>query len=148
MTTNSFTPSVQDTEQLNLLVIGHRIFGALGVVVSLLPLIQVIVGTLVMDGPFRGRPVPNAPGFAAPGFIGAIFVIVGLGCFVVGQAAAWANIYSAGLIKRREARNTSIIIAAVTCLAFPLGTLLGVFAIIVLQRESVIARYAEAVDEQ
>jgi hypothetical protein len=47
------------------------------------------------------------------------------------------NVASGICIQKRQARTFSIVVAAINCLHIPLGTVLGVFTLVVLLRESV-----------
>jgi hypothetical protein len=51
---------------------------------------------------------------------------------------------SGRFIQRRVNRTFSIVVSGFLCLFFPFGTILGIFTLIVLTRESVIRLYAEA----
>ncbi len=62
------------------------------------------------------------------------------GFFIV--ASGVANLVSGFMIQRRRARVFSLVVAGLNCLAFPFGTILGVFTFIVLLRSSVEELYA------
>ncbi len=130
-----------DRQHLEMIVIFHYVSGILGVLTACLPLIHFGMGVAILNGQF---PQGNAAGPAFPTFFGLVFAVIGGGMFVVGQLTAWATIYSAGLIRRRRGRGVSLVVAGIQCAAFPLGTALGVFTIIVLSRDSVKALYEEA----
>jgi hypothetical protein len=51
------------------------------------------------------------------------------------------NLLSGLFILRRKYRYFSLVVAAINCLHIPLGTVLGVFTIIVLIRQSVVELY-------
>ena len=63
-------------------------------------------------------------------FMGTVIVAMGL-----------ANLISAFCLLKRRARIFSLVIAGIDCLGFPFGTVLGVFTLIVLMRESVAELY-------
>ena len=63
------------------------------------------------------------------------FVFIGMS--VLGFVVVLFNGSSAWCILRRKARRFSILIAAADCLWLPIGTVLGIFTIIVLRRGSV-----------
>jgi hypothetical protein len=63
-------------------------------------------------------------------FFGAVIVAIGLG-----------NLVSGWCLLRRRARIFSLVMAGIDCLGFPFGTVLGVFTLIVLLRESVVELY-------
>jgi hypothetical protein len=54
-----------------------------------------------------------------------------------------ACVCSAVAIRRRTWRLLSIGVGAITCLAVPLGSVLGICTLMVLSRASVVAKYAE-----
>jgi len=62
------------------------------------------------------------------------FYLAGAVWFV---AAAILNVISGIGLRARKGRTFSLVVAGINCLHLPLGTVLGVFAIIVLIRESV-----------
>lgn len=59
-------------------------------------------------------------------------------------AAIILTVMSARFMQRRVHRTFSIVVAGFLCLLFPLGTLLGVFTLIVLTRDSVMRLYAQS----
>ena len=63
--------------------------------------------------------------------------------FVVLMALALLKFYAASCIRRRKSRLFCQIIAGISCLAIPYGTLLGVLTFIVLGRANV-ARWFDA----
>lgn len=52
-------------------------------------------------------------------------------------ASVILNILSGIYLRKRKHRTFSLVVAGMNCLGFPLGTILGVFTIIVLDRQSV-----------
>ena len=69
---------------------------------------------------------------------------------VSGMFVAWflvscvGNLLSGMFLRARRHRTFSMVIAAINCLHIPLGTLLGVFTLIVLGRESVRRMYLDS----
>jgi|694.fasta_scaffold32320_5 hypothetical protein len=57
-------------------------------------------------------------------------------------ALATGNILAGIWLKKRVQHSLTIVVAAINCASFPLGTALGVFTIIVLQRPTVKMTYA------
>jgi len=72
---------------------------------------------------------------------GWFFFMAGLVCFLVGQAVSISVIVSGRFIKKRVRYMFSFVLACLACVFVPFGTILGVFTIIVLSRESVKAKY-------
>lgn len=56
---------------------------------------------------------------------------------LLGWALAAANIYAGRYLTRREKYTFCLVVAAVNCANTPIGTILGVFTIVVLMRPSV-----------
>jgi len=52
------------------------------------------------------------------------------------------NLISALCLRARKGRTFSLVVAAINCLHIPLGTVLGIFTILVLIRDSVRELYA------
>ncbi|MBL8819008.1 MAG: hypothetical protein JNL58_23465 [Planctomyces sp.] len=76
-----------------------------------------------------------------PPEVGYLFVIVGLFIIAVAWAIGICIILSGKYLSEQRRRVFSIVIAAISCASFPIGTALGVFTLIVLLRPSVIKLY-------
>jgi hypothetical protein len=128
-------PPTQDEEHLKLLALFHYIVAGLGALFACLPLIHVAIGVTmimnpsIMNGGQQSTPPPAAFGYLFAG-MGALFVLLG-------WAAAICTFISGRYLARRRCRIFSIVVAAILCMFFPFGTVLGVFTIIVLSKESV-----------
>ena len=72
-----------------------------------------------------------------------IFFILGLCFFLAGSTLVVANLLVARRLQQRRSRVFCIVVAAVGCIFLPYGTLLGVCAMLVLCRPSVIALFGE-----
>ena len=132
-----------DDGQLNVLRILHFVWGGLGAALSCLFLIHIAMGVAMLSGAFDNA--GGQPGSAPPPrWMGWLFIGTSGTFLLIGWATAVANILFGRAIGRRKWRVFSIVVAAVNCLAMPLGTALGVFTLVVLLRESVTAQYAEA----
>jgi len=122
-----------DLEHLRLLSIFHYVVGGIGVLFACIPLIHLGLGIAMVSGAF-----PEAgQGEPAPDWFGYIFVAMGGLFFLAGQAMAGLTIYSGVQIKNRKKYLLSFIMACLLCLFIPFGTILGIFTIIVLSRDSV-----------
>jgi ABC-type phosphate transport system permease subunit len=78
-----------------------------------------------------------------PGFVFAIIigVMVMLGGLTL--ISGIVNLMEGFFLRQRKHRTFSMVVAAVNCLQIPLGTVLGVFTIMVLIRPSVVQMYDE-----
>jgi hypothetical protein len=128
-----------DAEHLRLLAIFHFVFA--GLALAGLGFLGLHYGLMhsVMDNPEMWK---NSKGGPPPAEFFQIFrwfyVIFGAAMI----ACAVLNLLSGIFIRKRIYRTFSIIIAALDCLQMPFGTMLGVFTLVVLLRESVREAYA------
>lgn len=133
----------QDLEHLRLLSIFHYIVGGIMAFFASIPLIHVAVGFFLMLLPklMHGHSSNHAAELP-PAFLGLFFIIFG-GLFVVcGWTLALLTILSGRNLARRTRPTFCFVVACLLCLWIPFGTVLGVFTIIVLNRDSVKALFA------
>lgn len=121
----------KDLEHLKMLSIGYYVYAGLIALFACFPLIHVAIGVSMILGNFDTA--KDAP----PAFAGWIFVIVG-GLFIIGGWATAICTFLAGKYLRQQRNHTfCLVMAGISCMFAPLGTVLGVFTIIVLLRDSV-----------
>ena len=72
-----------------------------------------------------------------PKFMGWIFVIVGSGVLLGGWMLAVLLIVAGRFLKRHKRRVFCMVVAGISCLFMPVGTVLGVFTIMLLSRPTV-----------
>jgi len=127
----------EDEKNLDLLAIFYYVFGGLTVLASCFGLLYVGLGIMFLMNPhgFEGGGQPPPPE------LGYIFAGVGAVITIVLLAWAAALVYTGRYLNRRVNRTFCFVIAAICCLSVPLGTILGIFTIIVLQRDSVKALF-------
>ena len=120
----------QDKEHLRLLSIFHYVAGAMTALFACVPLIHLAIGVAMLCGALDGK---NAP----PRALGLLFVIFPIFFILCGWALAVCMIIAGGSLARYQARTYCLVIAAIECIVMPFGTVLGVFTLIVLMRDSV-----------
>ena len=125
-----------DQKHLELLSIFHYIVGGVMMLFACIPLIHLSIGMAIMSGALE-----NGDGPAPPLWFGMIFAIMGGAFFIIGEAVAALIIYSGRQLKKRTKYMFSFVLACIMCMFMPLGTILGIFTIIVLSRESVKKMY-------
>ena len=113
----------------------HYIVGAITFAYSSIPLIHVFIGLMFMLNP-RGFAQKGDPDFPLR-YFGLAFVLIGGGIVLFGWTLGAMTAYAGRCIKRREKYLLCFILACVNCLHMPLGTILGIFTLIVLSRDSV-----------
>lgn len=127
-----------DAEHLRLLVIFHYIYAGLAAASLLfLGLHAALMYTVFHITDLKGRTPPVTP-FGPLTQVLAFFYVV-IGAFIVCKAVG--NFLSARFLRGRRHRTFSLIVAGINCLGIPLGTILGVFTLIVLLRPSVRTLY-------
>lgn len=129
--------SIVDDEHLKLLSLAYMVSGGVAALFALLGLLYVFMG-IVMALSFRNAPVtPSNPYQQPPAFIGWVFAGVGAVIVLGAIALAFAKFRVAADLRQRKSRKFCMVIAAIGCLEFPYGTLLGVLSFLVLGRDSV-----------
>ena len=153
-------PMSKVREHLRLLSIFHYVIGGFLALASLFPMLYVVMGAVFLflepaahspeivesaapleevDSPQTGdaEPVTHAAGNRATQqqeqeLVGGIFLVIG----AIGVLVIWTLAIFAMIAGRRLARHRShtfcLVVAATECLFMPLGTVLGVFTILVL----------------
>ena len=125
----------QDTEHLRLLAIFHYIVAGLAAVFSFFPLLYTTIGGIFIFAARHGTPKPGEE--LPPEFLGWIFIVLGLFLFLLGIAMAICVSIAGRCLSRRKCYSFALVIACIECLFIPFGTIVGVFTIIALSRESV-----------
>lgn len=124
----------QDEKHLNLISIFQIIFGGLKILFSCVFLIHVAIGVAMLLGAIDGKDAP-------PRFVGLFFVLFGTGFILVGWIIATMMIVLGVKLRRRKSRTFCIVAAGIECISMPFGTILGVFTIILLMKDSVKALF-------
>jgi hypothetical protein len=129
--------TIIDAEHLKLLSLGYMISGAASAFFSLFGLFYVFMGA-IMSLTFSRMPAPaGGTGQEPPAFVGWIFGGIGLAFFLVLLTLALLKFRAAICLRRRTSRTFCMVVAGISCLGVPYGTVLGVFTFIVLGRDSV-----------
>lgn len=136
MNPNSLT--LQDVEHLKVLRICHFIWGGLSLMGALGGLIYIVLGGL-----FASRALPSDGPDANPEVMGAIFLVIGVFLIIFCLLYAGLNVYSGISLGKQQNRTLSLITAGLNSLSIPLGTVLGIFTIMVLMRPTVKAAYEQ-----
>lgn len=128
----------RDDEQLNLLSILHYVLAGISALFSCFPIFHVALGVMFVVAP------PPSKGGAPPQAFGWIFIIVGASIILIGWTIASLIFFSGRSLANRRRYTFCFVVACIMLISFPLGTALGVFTIIVLQRPSVKELFATA----
>lgn len=134
---NNPPPANQDLEHLRLLSIFHYVYGGLHVVFGFFPLVYAGFGLLMLYAPQMFGPNNPRMGQPPPEFLGWFLVAVGGVVAIMIWGIASLLIHSGRCLSQQRRHTFCLIVAAISCLFMPLGTILGVFTIVVLSRPSV-----------
>jgi len=125
----------QDKEHLRLLAIFHYVVAGLAALFSFFPLLYMTIGAIFIFVARHGTPKPGEE--LPPEFLGWIFAGLGSLLFLLGIAMAICILIAGRCLSHHKCYSFALVIACIECLFIPFGTILGVFTIIVLSRESV-----------
>ena len=123
----------QDEDQLKLLSIFHYVVGGVAGLFALFPIIHLIIGLLFILAPQKF----NSQGTPPPVFIGWLFVILASVFITIGWVFAAFVLTTGRFLAKRKHRTFCLVMAGIECIFMPFGTVLGVFTIVVLMRESI-----------
>lgn len=127
-----------DEEHLRLLRLGFFIAAAANAIWILLGAFYCVMGLFIALAPMQGsRGEP-------PEFLRWIFVGAGVVVGGVALILSALKLLVALRIGERRSRIFCMVVSAITCLAIPYGTTLGVLALLVLSRPSVALQFHEA----
>src|SRR5437867_11662315 len=132
----------QDKEHLQLLAIFHYVVAGLGALFSFFPLLYTTVVAIFIFAALHGtaKPVEDLP----PEFLGWIFAVLGSVLFLIGLSMAICILIAGRSLALRKRYSFAFVMACIECLFIPFGTILGVFTIVVLSRESVRGLFSTA----
>src|SRR2546425_778516 len=122
----------RDLEHLRLLAIFHYVVAGFSALIALFPVIHLVIGIAVVTGK-----LPDANNGAMPVAIGWLFITIAVIFISCGLAFATCLAVAGRFLARRKHYMYCLVMAALACALMPFGTVLGVFTIIVLQRDSV-----------
>ena len=125
-----YRQSIIDEEQLRLLPVLYWVQGGLMALYSPFALIYVVLGVTFMQ-------IPATDSSGPPPAFGWFFAGIGGFAFLMIAAIATLTILTGFWIRKRRHRVACLVIAAISCLAIPYGTMIGVFTFLVLLRPSV-----------
>jgi hypothetical protein len=124
-----------DSDQLKLLAIFHFVAAGLALLGILFVFLHYTILHSVLDSSQTWRNQRHGPPPPAEFFAVFKWVYFFFGAWFA--ASGILNVFSGLFIHARKNRTFSLITAGVNCLHVPLGTVLGVFTIMILARDSV-----------
>jgi hypothetical protein len=125
---------IVDEEHLRLLTLGHYIAGGMHIAFASLFIFHfAFLVALATNPDLFGATPPKMP---VEGFFLVFAWVLGL-IILAGWTFGGLTIYAGRCIGARRHRNFCFVMASLNLLAIPVGTVLGVFSLIVLSRDSV-----------
>jgi hypothetical protein len=131
----------RDAEHLKILSICHYVFAGLLGLASFGPLFYVGMGVVLLNLPPPTRQQPGEPG---PEVIGYFIIAIGLFLAVLFWGLAACLVAAGRFLRAGRNRVFCMIVAGFSCMQVPLGSVLGVFTLIVLSRPSVIELFSHS----
>jgi len=132
----------RDEEHLQLLAIFHYVVASLAALFSFFPLLYTTIGAIFIFAARHGTAKPGED--LPPEFLGWIFAALGSLLFLMGIAMAICILIAGRSLALRKRYSFALVMSCIECLFIPFGTILGVFTIVVLSRESVKALFSTA----
>lgn len=126
-------------DQLKVISLCHYLVGGLECLCYSFPLIHLALGIGLLT-----HSVPmSTPDAAAGTVVGLLFTVLGGAFVLLGWTLGIMTMISGRRIADRRSRTLSIVVAAINCTFMPLGTILGVFTLILLTKPEVMAQYGQ-----
>ncbi len=123
----------RDEDHLRLLSVFHYVVSGIAGLFALFPVLHLVMGLVFILAPEKMQ----GQGPPLPGFFGWMFVIMALVFITIGLTFAACVFATGRFLARRRHYLFCLVMAGVECVFMPFGTVLGVFAIVVLTRETV-----------
>jgi hypothetical protein len=128
----------QDLEHLKILSICHYVLAGLCVFPMLYGLFYIVMG--VFFGAAMSS-IPQRPGEPPAALFGGIFIFIGLMISVIALVVGILLFKAGRNLSSRTGYMFCFVMACISCVFMPFGTILGIFTIIVLLRDSVKALF-------
>jgi hypothetical protein len=121
-------------DDIRLLSIFHYALAALAGLVSLLPLLHIATGLAFVHGTF-GLDLPAAQRTPPPPpLLGWVLLVAGVALMATGLTYTVLLLVTARSLASHRRWTLCMVVSAVSCAFFPLGTALGVFTVVVLAK--------------
>ncbi len=118
-----------DNDLLSIVSIFHFVLGGFQMLFSLIGLIYIGMGILIASGELE-----SAKGGELPAEAGWIFGAVGLIFTVIFLTIGLLAIRTGTNIRKRRNRTFCIVIDSILCMMIPLGTIVGIFGLVLLTK--------------
>jgi hypothetical protein len=138
MTSMATAPITDDTErQLDLLAVFHYVLAGITGLFALFPVLHLAMGLWMVSGGFPEQAAKPGQAPMDPQMFGWIFVAIASVLIAFGMTLAALLAVAGRRLKQRRSHTFCLVVAGLTCMNMPLGTVLGVFTLVVLTRPGV-----------
>ena len=120
----------QDQEHVKLLAIFHYVAAGMAALVACIPFIHFFMGLALATGAFGDTDPEARP-------VGLVIMLFALGFILLGWTFAALVAFAGRSLQKRKRYTFCLVMGGIECLFMPVGTVLGVFTILVLVRDSV-----------
>jgi hypothetical protein len=141
--------ATEEATYLRVLSIAHYVLGGLAFLFGCFPIIHLVVGIGMLSGslpfptPREGHGMPA--GFATT--MGTMFVVMATSFILIAWAVAGLIVANGRFLVQRKHHTFCVVVGFVEALFAPFGTVLGIFTIVLLMRDSVRKTFAgDAID--
>ena len=134
----------RDKEHLQLLAVFHYVVAGLATLFCFFPLLYSILGGFLLYAANHPGPSNQEP---PPAVLGWVFIVLGTLFFLAGVAMVICILIAGRSLALCKRYSFAFVMACIECLFIPFGTILGVFTIVVLSRESVKGLFSTATVE-
>ena len=127
----------QDDEHLRLLSAFHYVVAAIAGAFALLPLVHLFVGIAMVSAALASNERGALPG----ALVGSFIVAFAAFWIVAGSLFATFLVLAGRFLAQRRHYTFCLVTAGLACAFGPFGTVLGIFTLLVLLRDSVRAQF-------
>lgn len=125
----------ENDRNLDLLGIFYYVLSGITAFISLFPIIHIVIGVLALTGNMPDMKREESLVF------GGIFAGVGAFILLCGMGFALCLLLAGRKLRARRSHTFCLVMAGISCLFMPFGTVLGVFTIIMLTKPEVRAAF-------
>lgn len=127
----------QDLEQIRLISIFHYIIAGIAGLFACFPVIHLLIGISILTGSIFPSDVPSDLLPFPFILFGLMFTLLPAAMIFLGWAFAIGMALAGYFLTRKRHYMFCLVMAGISCVFMPFGTVLGVFTIVVLIRPSV-----------
>ncbi|HEY4015622.1 MAG TPA: hypothetical protein VGM06_19920 [Polyangiaceae bacterium] len=145
-----YFPPTSEEKNLKLLATFHYVVGALVALTSSVFIFHIAIGVKMLNGPTPMWPPfpmmtvnPLAP---PPPNMGIFFVAIGCAAVLLGWTMGALTVLAGRFIALRRGHLFCLVVAGLSCMWMPFGTVLGVFTLVELTKPHVRAMFERRAD--